>query len=204
MPRWGGVHMRHTRSGCAHRWAVLLGVLVWSTTAIVWAAGGEHHAEFTLTEEIFRWVNFIILAVVLYIVLSKVLPRALQDHRQQIQHAIEEAKAGRAEAQRLLQENQHKTANLQQELSQLQQQATQEREDLARRMEAEVQQLAARVVAQARVEVERATERARLSLREEAALLTVQIAEDILRRELRDEDQQAIVRRYIARIGELN
>jgi F-type H+-transporting ATPase subunit b len=104
----------------------------------------------------------------------------------------------------LLQDNQRKTAHLQEELARLQHQAVQEREDLARRMEAEAQQLAARIVAQARTEVERATERARTSLREEAATLTVQIAEDILRRELRDEDQQAIVRRYIARIGELN
>jgi F0F1-type ATP synthase membrane subunit b/b' len=32
----------------------------------------------------------------------------------------------------------------------------------------------------------------------------VQVAEEILRRELRDEDQQTIIRRYIARIGELN
>ena len=201
MPRDGDVHMR---SGSVHRWAVLLGVLVWSTTTLVWAAGGEHHAEFTPTEEVFRWINFIILAVVLYVALSKILPRVLGDQRQKIQQAIEEAKAGRAEAQRLLQENQRKTANLQQELSQLQQQATQEREDMARRMEAEAQQLATRIVAQARLEVERATERARLSLREEAAMLTVQIAEEILRHELRDEDQQAIVRRYIARIGELN
>ena len=71
-------------------------------------------------------------------------------------------------------------------------------------MEVEAQQLATRIVTQARLEVERATERARQSLREEAAALTVQIAEDILRREVRDEDNQALVRRYIARIGELN
>jgi F-type H+-transporting ATPase subunit b len=186
------------------RWAVLLGVLLWSSVEFAWAAAGGHHAEFNLIDEIFRWLNFIILAVVLYVVLAKILPSVLQGHRQKIQHAIAEATASRAEAQRLLQENQTKTANLQHELAQLQQQATQAREDLARRLEAEAQQLAARMVAQARVEVERATERARLSLREEAATLTVQIAEDILRRELRDEDQQAIVRRYIARIGELN
>jgi F-type H+-transporting ATPase subunit b len=192
------------RPGSRYRWAPLLGVLAWSGAALASAAGGEHHAEFNLWEEIFRWTNFLILAIVLYIVLSKVLPRVLQDHRQKIQQAIEEAKAGRSEAQRLLQENQRKTANLQEELTLLQQQAAQEREDLARRLEAEAQQLAARIVAQARSEVERATERARLSLREEAAALTVQIAEEILRRELRDEDQQAIVRRYIARIGELN
>jgi F-type H+-transporting ATPase subunit b len=183
---------------------MLLGVLAWSSAAIASAAGAAHHAEFDLWAELFRWVNFIILAIVLYVVLAKVLPRALQDHRQKIQQAIEQATAGRAEAQRLLQDNQRKTANLQQELTQLQQQAAQEREDMARRLEAEAQQLAARIVAQARVEVERATERAQLSLRQEAAVLTVQIAEDILRRELHDEDQQAIVRRYIARIGELN
>jgi F-type H+-transporting ATPase subunit b len=169
-----------------------------------WAAAGGHHAEFSLTEELFRWINFIVLAVILYVVVSKVLPGILADRRQKIAEAIEEAKAGRAEAQRLLQDNQRKTAHLQEELARLQHQAVQEREDLARRMEAEAQQLAARIVAQARTEVERATERARTSLREEAATLTVQIAEDILRRELRDEDQQAIVRRYIARIGELN
>jgi F-type H+-transporting ATPase subunit b len=179
-------------------------MLVCGSATMAWAAGGAHHAEFNITEEVFRWINFIILAAVLYIVLSKVLPRALQDHRQQIQQAIDEAKAGRATAERLLQENQHKTANLQQELTQLQAQATREREDMARRMEAEAQQLAARIVTQARLEVERATESARQSLRAEAAALTVQIAEEILRREVRDEDNQAMVRRYIARIGELN
>ena len=185
-------------------WAVLVGVLLWSTVGIGWASEAGHHGEFNLTEELFRWINFIILAVALYVVLSKLLPRVLQDHRQHIQQAIEEAQAGRAEAQRLLQENQRKTANLQQELNQLQAQAAQEREELARRMEAEAEQLATRIVTQARLEVERATERARQSLRQEAAALTVQIAEEILRREVRDEDNQAIVRRYIARIGELN
>ena len=184
-------------------WAVLLGLLLWGAVTLSWAAAG-HHSEFNLTEEIFRWINFIVLAVILYVVVAKFLPGVLANRRQQIERAITEAKASRAEAQQLLQENQRKTANLQQELVQVQQQAAQERQDMARRMEAEAQQQAARIVAQARTEVERATERARASLREEAATLTVQIAEDILRRELRDEDQQAIVRRYIARIGELN
>jgi F-type H+-transporting ATPase subunit b len=183
---------------------VLLSALVWSTVAICWASEAGHHAEFNLVEELFRWINFIVLGIVLYKVLSKILARALQDHRQNIQRAIEEAKASRATAERLLRENQQKTANLRQELNELQEQAAQEREALARRMEAEAQQLAARIVTQARLEVERATERARQSLREEAAALTVQIAEDILRREVRDEDNQALVRRYIARIGELN
>jgi F-type H+-transporting ATPase subunit b len=185
-------------------WAVLLGLLVWGGVEIGWAAGAGHHSEFNLTEELFRWINFIILAVVLYVILSKILPRVLQDHRQHIQQAIDEAKASRATAEQLLQENRQKTANLQQELTQVQAQAAQEREELARRMEAEAQQLATRIVTQARLEVERATERARQSLREEASALTVQIAEDILRREVREEDNQAIVRRYIARIGELN
>jgi F-type H+-transporting ATPase subunit b len=201
MRRRGDVDIRRWSLGW---WAVLLGMLLWGSAKLAWAAAGAHHAEFNLMEEIFRWINFLILTVVLYIVLSKVLPRALQDHRQTIQQAIDEAKAGRAEAQRLLQDNQQKTFNLRQELAQLQQHAAQEREDMARRMEAEAQQLAARIVAQARLEVERATERARQSLREEAAVLTVQIAEEILQREVRDEDNQALVRRYISRIGELN
>jgi F0F1-type ATP synthase membrane subunit b/b' len=104
-------------------WAVLLGLLVWSSVEIGWAAGAGHHSEFNLTEELFRWINFIILAVALYVVLSKILPRALQDHRQHIQQAIDEAKASRATAERLLRENQQKTANQQLYLTHLQAQA---------------------------------------------------------------------------------
>jgi F-type H+-transporting ATPase subunit b len=187
-----------------HTAAVLLGLLLWSLAGSCWAAAGGHHAEFNLTDEIFRWINFIILAVVLYVIVAKILPRVLAERRQKIEQAIAEARAGRAEAQRFLQDNQRKTANLQEELTQLRRQASRERDEMRQRLETEAQQLAVRIVAQARAEVERATEQARLSLREEAATLTVQIAEEILQRELRDEDQQAIVRRYIARIGELN
>ena len=185
-------------------WAGLLGVALWSLAATCWAAEGAHHPELNLWDELFRWVNFIILAIVMYYVLAKILPRVLGERREKIQQAIDEAKASRAEAQRLLQENQQKTADLQQELTQIQEQGVQERAEIARRLETEAQQLASRIVAQARAEVERATERARLSLREEAAALTVQVAEEILRREVRDADHQSIVRRYIARIGELN
>lgn len=186
-----------------HMWMLLVGALLWSLGAIGWAAEA-HHSEFNWKDEIFRWINFIVLAVVLYKVLAKQIPRVLQERRQKIQRAIEDAQAGRAEAARLLEEHQRRTANVQQELAQLQQQANREREELAQRMEAEAQQLAARIVAQARTEIERATERARLSLREEAATLTVQIAEEILRREVHDAEHQALVRRYIERIGELN
>lgn len=184
-------------------WMLLVGALFWSLGAISWAAEA-HHPEFNWKDELFRWINFVVLAVILYRVLSKQIPRVLQERRQKIQQAIEDAQAGRAEAARLLEANQRRTAGLQQELAQLQQQASREREELAQRMEAEAQQLAARIVAQARIEIERATERARLSLREEAATLTVQIAEEILRQEVHDAEHQALVRRYITRIGELN
>ena len=185
------------------RWTLLLGALLWGFAGLGWAAEA-HHAEFNLWDELFRWINFIVLAVILYKVLSKQLPQLLRDRRHKIQQAMEDAKASRAAAEELLRQNQQKTANLQHELTQLQQQAARERDEMTQRLEAEAQQLAARIVAQARAEIERATERARLSLREEAATLTVQVAEEILRRELRDEDHQALVRKYIARIGELN
>ena len=200
MRRCGGAHVkRWPLSG----WAGWLGVLLWGALDVCWAAAG-HHSEFNLIDELFRWMNFIVLAVVLYIVLAKILPGVLRGHRDKTQQAIDEARASRETAERLLRENQAKTANLQEELSRLQAQAAQEREELARRMELEAEQQASRIVTQARIEVERAMERARQSLREEAAALTVQIAEEILQREVREADNQAIVRRYIARIGELN
>jgi F-type H+-transporting ATPase subunit b len=184
-------------------WVFLIGVFLWSLAGLGWAAEA-HHSELNLWDELFRWINFVVLAAILYKVLSKQIPRVLQERRQTIQQAMENAQASRAQAERLLQDNQRRTANLQQELAELQAQASREREELTQRMEAEAQQLAARIIAQARTEIERATERARLSLREEAAALTVQLAEEILRQEVHDTEHQALVRRYIARIGELN
>jgi len=184
-------------------WVFLIGVFLWSLAGLGWAAEA-HHSELNLWDELFRWINFVVLAAILYKVLAKQIPRVLQERRQTIQQAMENAQASRAQAERLLQDNQRRTANLQQELAELQAQASREREELTQRMEAEAQQLAARIVAQARTEIERATERARLSLREEAAALTVQLAEEILRQEVHDTEHQALVRRYIARIGELN
>src|SRR5918996_756537 len=90
--------------------AMLLGLLLGGAVTLSWAAAAGHHSEFSLTEEIFRWINFIVLAVILYVVISKFLPGVLANRRQQIERAITEAKASRAEAQRLLQENQRKTA----------------------------------------------------------------------------------------------
>ena len=201
MGRYGEAHVERWHLPA---WVGLLGLLLWGAVDVCWAAGAGHHSEFNLIDELFRWINFIVLAVVLYVVLAKILPGVLRGHRDKIQQAIVEAKASRETAERLLRENQAKTANLQEELNRLQAHAAQEREELARRMELEAEQQASRIVTQARIEVERATERARQSLREEAAALTVQIAEEMLQREVREADNQAIVRRYIARIGELN
>src|ERR687894_33975 len=103
-----------------HTAAALLGLLLWGLAGSCWAAAGGHHAEFNLTDEIFRWINFIILAVVLYIIVAKILPRVLAERRQKIEQAIAEAQASRVEAQQLLQDNQRKTAHLQEELAQLQ------------------------------------------------------------------------------------
>src|SRR5580704_15563626 len=80
--------------------------------------GGSSATE--RTSEIFKWINFAIVAAALIWLFAKKLPAWFRGNADKISSAITKATAAREEAERLVREAENKLANLKQEIASLQ------------------------------------------------------------------------------------
>jgi F0F1-type ATP synthase membrane subunit b/b' len=79
-------------------------------------AAGPTTEEFT---EIFKWINFAIVAALVIWVFAKKLPPVFRKNAESISSAITKATAAKAEAERQLRDAETKLANLQKEVTAL-------------------------------------------------------------------------------------
>jgi F-type H+-transporting ATPase subunit b len=172
--------------------AVLLGAAV-STHAA--EEGGNASAEHAT--EIFKWINFAIVAGVILWVFGKVLPSKFRANAETISSAITKATAAKAAADAQLREAENKLANLQKEVAELR--ALSERESAAEvaRIRAATQSDAKKISAAASAEIEAAERAARLELKAIAAKLAVDGAESLLAQQLTPAAQESLVNNFV-------
>jgi F-type H+-transporting ATPase subunit b len=170
---------------------------------LLFAALSAHAAEeggSATTEhatEIFKWINFAIVAGVILWVFGKILPPKFRSHADTIGSAITKATAAKAEADRQLREAETKLANLQKEVAELR--AFAERESAAEidRIHALTHADALKISAAAKAEIEAAERAARLELKALAAKLAVDGAESLLAKQLTPQAQEALVSSFV-------
>jgi len=92
-------------------------------------------------------------------------------------------------------------SNLDAEIKRIKENATAEAEAEKRRMELATQQEVAKIREQAKREIESAGKSARLELRRFAAAESVRLAEDILKREMRESDDATLTNRNVQQLG---
>ena len=151
--------------------------------------------------ELWKFVNLGIFVLLLVFVLRRRLASAFQDRREGIQRELALAQQERDEAVAKLKEVEERLATLNAEVARIQEQskleAAEERERIARQTEAEI----ARLGEQAQREIENAGKTAKHELRRFAAEQSVRLAEDLIRREIRPEDDARLIRRNIEELG---
>jgi F-type H+-transporting ATPase subunit b len=170
---------------------------------LLFTAIGAHAAEEggnAATEranEIFKWINFAIVAGLIGWVFLKLTPPFFRKNAETISSAISKATAAKAEAERQLREAEEKLARLEQEVAQLR--ATAQREIAAEteRLKAITQSDIEKVKLAARAEMEAAERAARLELKTIAANLAVDSAESLLARELTPQVQESLVAAFV-------
>ena len=147
--------------------------------------------------DIFKWINFALVAVGLFWLFGKVLPSKFRANADAISSAITKATAAKADADRHLREAEEKLARLEQEVAELR--ATAQREGVAEaeRIRSAAQNDAQRVELAAKVEIEATERAARLELKAIAANLAVDGAESLLARQLTPQAQEALVSAFI-------
>lgn len=153
--------------------------------------------------ELWKFVNLALFAGgLIYVLTRKVkLGEAFKTRRETIKQELARAKQERDAALAKLKEVEERLARLGSEVSTIQErsqrEAAEERERIAKSTEVEV----AKLGESAKREIERAGKAAKHELRNYAAATSVRLAEEIIRREMRPEDDARLLQRNVQELG---
>jgi F-type H+-transporting ATPase subunit b len=180
-------------------WKFFCGALLVVLLAAVSAHAAEEGGN-TTTEhanEIFKWINFAIVAGLIAWVFLKLTPPFFRKNAENINAAITKATAAKAEVDRQLREAEQKLARLEQEVAQLRATAQREAAAEAERLRAITQSDIQKAGLAGKAEIEAAERAARLELKTIAANLAVDGAESLLVKELTPQTQASLVAAFV-------
>jgi F-type H+-transporting ATPase subunit b len=180
---------------CAPTLAVLC--ISFFTAASAHAAEEAANPAAEHATEIFKWINFAIVAGLVIWVFTKVLPPVFRRNAEVISSAITKATAAKNEADRQLREAETKLANLQKEVEELRAVADRESAAEVERIRKATQLEAQKVSVAAKLEIEAAERAARLELKALAAKLAVDGAESLLAKQLTPQAQESLVSAFV-------
>lgn len=166
--------------------------LLMPTLAFASSEGGHGSSGMT-----WKIINFIILAIGIYLVWTKAIAKLLAKRGSEIKTAIEEAQKARDAAERTASEYREKLSALDRKVAEIHEELRLEGEAEKERVIAEAGKSAAALKAQAKVAAEQEIKKARIEIRQEAAKVAVELAEEILKKELSPADQERLVKGYL-------
>jgi F-type H+-transporting ATPase subunit b len=187
------------------RWGVLVAMTL---LTVLFLAVGTQAAEETANAahehsvEIFKWINFAIVAALLGWVFLKLTPPIFRKRAETISSAITKATAAKTEADRRLKDAESRLARLQQEVAELR--ANAQREDVgeAERIRNATQNDVQKIGLAAKAEIEAAERAARMELKALAANLAVDQAESLLAKQLTPQTQEMLVANFMQTLEE--
>jgi F-type H+-transporting ATPase subunit b len=161
------------------------------------AAEESGNAAAERATEIFKWINFAIVAGVIVWVFGKLLPPVFRKKAEAISSAITNAANAKAAADAQLREAETRLANLQKEVAELRAFAERESAAEVERLRAATQTDAQKIAAAAKAEIEAAERAARLELKALAANLAVDGAETLLVKQLTPTAQESLISSFV-------
>ena len=177
---------------------VAIGVLAAIFFALnAYAAEEGGNAATEKATEIFKWINFAIVAGLILWVCLKKAPAFFGGRAEAISSAITKAAGSKAAADAQLREAESKLANLQKEVAELRAFAGKEAATEVERIHAVTRSDAQKIAAAAKAEIEAAERAARLELKAIAAKLAVDGAESLLANQLTTQAQEALIISFV-------
>jgi F-type H+-transporting ATPase subunit b len=153
---------------------------------------GEQSAE-----TVFKWVHFVILALVLIWLVKRVMPPIIRRNADEITAAITKATAAKAAAEKELKEAAAKLTTLEQEVARFREQAQREAAAEMERLRAVTKTEMERVGVAAKAEIDAAERAAREELKVLAANLAVDRAQSLVAGEMTPAVQEAMINNFV-------
>jgi len=154
-----------------------------------------------LKDLLWRVLNFAVLAVVLFKVLSKPIANGLRARQQSIKEQFTDLEERKAEADRAYQTYEEKLASIDGEVNDIIQSAIAQGEAEKSRIIDEAKRAAEDIKRQAEMAIQHELAEAKLRLREEVANQAVIMAEELIRKNLQETDQVKLIEDYLAKVG---
>ncbi|MFZ5765943.1 MAG: F0F1 ATP synthase subunit B [Thermodesulfobacteriota bacterium] len=170
------------------------------------AAGGGHGGSLSpekLKDLMWRVMNFAALMVILIKFLKKPLVDALKGRQQTIAAEFEDLETRRAEAERQYKEYEAKLAGIDAELKEMVDKAIAAGQAEKTRIIEEANKAAENIKRQAEMAVQTEITEARRRIKVEIAEQATAMAEEIIKKNLRDADQDKLVEEYLTKVGGL-
>lgn len=184
---------------------LMLAVLMLAPVA-VFAAGGEGHADSgaVLKDFIYRVFNFVLMVGLLAYFVTKPIRKGLNGRKEEIEKTLADAEAARSAAEAKHKEYSEKLAKATEEIAGIKESIRREGELERDRIISAASEMAAKIEKEADNKAAGVVARARAELREEAAALAVELAEEMLKKQVSADDQKRLVEEYMQKMGELH
>lgn len=177
--------------------AVLPEFIFAPTVAMAAEGGGLINLDTSL---IVQTINFLLLLVLLYKLAYRPLLAKMEERTAAIKQQMEEAERAREEGQKSLAEYEARLQAARAEARAIREQALREAQAEQQSLIAAAKEESARLVESARSEIEQGVRRARAQLRQEVGTLAVEIAERLIKREVRGDDHRRLVEEVLSRM----
>jgi F-type H+-transporting ATPase subunit b len=176
--------------------AGVLFVSLFAAVSVQAAEEGGNPATERATE-IFKWINFAIVAGLIVWVFGKKLPSVFRARAEAVSSAITSATSAKAAADAQLRDAETRLANLQKEVVELRALAEKEAAAEVERLRAATLSDAQKIAAAAKAEIDAAERAARLELKALAANLAVDGAESLLAKQLTPKAQESLISNFV-------
>jgi len=171
---------------------------------------GAGHAEekallhWDLGSALWSIIVFVVLLIILRVAAWKPILRALQDREKFIRDTIADAKHERSEAERMLKDYTEKVNKACDEATAIIDEGRRDAEEVRKRIHAEAKTEADAIIERARKDIELARDDAVKQLYAESVKLATIAAGKIVRRELKEQDQQALLDESLSELQKLD
>ncbi|HEY0705274.1 MAG TPA: ATP synthase F0 subunit B [Polyangia bacterium] len=176
---------------------VAIAIVLGATSA--WAAGGgsDHGAHLDLGRLGLQLLNFGVLLAILGFFAGKAINRALAARHEQMKKDLDEANAARVSAQARLVEHEARLKNIEGEVAALLASIKDEAAKEEALLLANAEERSRRIQAETQFLVDQQVKEAQVNFRKEVAEATARIAEVIVRRAVRPEDETRLQQTFV-------
>jgi F-type H+-transporting ATPase subunit b len=178
-------------------------ILIGSTVAYA-SGGGDAHGGEQVINFGWRLLNFVVLVLIFYKLSAKAVKKFFVSDREHVIVSLQEAEQEKEDALRKLNECSARLEKAAAEIDDLRDMITARGQEEKEKIIEDAKRTAEKMKEDARSRMEQELSKAVNQLRAAAAGLSVETAEDIIKKNIRDTDHENMVQKFLERVGSRN